>query len=417
MTDFGTIGFGTLEPGNGTAEEQICFTGVVQNSNGTATLTGVSNVLFLSPYTQTSGLSKTHAGSTTFIISNTSGFYDELTSKDDDEIITGLWTFPSGANNPVIGVSYVAPTTDLQIATKKYVDDVAIAGSPKATTVTYGISRLSTAAVDPLQPIVVGDNDTRIPTQGENDALVGNNTDIAVGTGNKYVTQTGFQHNAEKYAADAGSNDTYVITLSPVPTSYTNGMVVYFKANTVNTGAATINVNNLGAKTIVKGVNTTLANGDIAANMFCTLIYDGTNFVLQNPVGNFPASATVYSSGTTTKDSSDASTVQNIAHGLGKIPTWVRISALAQTPIDVTSFRGYTSATAVYNGTTQTSICIRQANTGITSDTTFKLNYSNNTGFNQGVVTFDATNIIITWTYTATATGTYNLIWEAEASS
>ena len=49
------------------------------------------------------------------------------------------------------------------------------------------------------------------------------------------------------------------------------------------TGAATLNVNSLGAKTIVKGVNTTLLDGDIAASMFCTVIYDGTNFVLQNP--------------------------------------------------------------------------------------------------------------------------------------
>ena len=56
-------------------------------------------------------------------------------------------------------------------------------------------------------------------------------------------------------------------------------MVVYFKANTVNTGAATLNVNSLGAKTIVKGVSTTLNDGDIAAGQFCTVIYDGTNFV------------------------------------------------------------------------------------------------------------------------------------------
>lgn len=90
--------------------------------------------------------------------------------------------------------------------------------------------------------------------------------------------------NVRYYAADAGSNDTYVITLSPAPTAYTTGMKISFKANTINTGAATLNVNSLGAKTIVKGVNTTLADGDIAAGMFCTVIYDGTNFVLQNPV-------------------------------------------------------------------------------------------------------------------------------------
>lgn len=88
------------------------------------------------------------------------------------------------------------------------------------------------------------------------------------------------------YAADAGSNDTYVISLNPSPGSYTTGMIIFFKANTVNTGAASINVNSLGAKTIVKRVNTTLANGDIPALALCMIIYDGTNFVLLNPVVN-----------------------------------------------------------------------------------------------------------------------------------
>lgn len=97
------------------------------------------------------------------------------------------------------------------------------------------------------------------------------------------------------YAADAGANDTYVITLSPVPSAYTAGMKISFKANTANTGAATINVNSLGAKTIVKYVNTTLADGDIAAGQLCTLIYDGTNFVLQSPISNVAPAISVIS--------------------------------------------------------------------------------------------------------------------------
>jgi len=103
---FGDIGFGTLEPGNGNQEEQISFTGLVNNANGTTTLTGIKNVDFLYPYTQTSGLAKTHPGSSTFIISNTAGFYDKLTSKSDDEDITGKWTFqtvPATTEDPVAG--------------------------------------------------------------------------------------------------------------------------------------------------------------------------------------------------------------------------------------------------------------------------------------------------------------------------
>ncbi len=92
--------------------------------------------------------------------------------------------------------------------------------------------------------------------------------------------------NAFNFGADAGANDSYVITLSPAPAAYTTGMIVVFKANTVNTGAASINVNSLGAKTIVKRVSTALANGDIPALSFNILVYDGTNFKLLNPVIN-----------------------------------------------------------------------------------------------------------------------------------
>jgi len=94
------------------------------------------------------------------------------------------------------------------------------------------------------------------------------------------------QNGQSIYAADAGANDTYVITLSPAPVAYATGMVVRFKANTINTGAATLNVNGLGAITIVKNQNITLSDGDIKANQLVEVIYDGTNFQLISPVSN-----------------------------------------------------------------------------------------------------------------------------------
>ena len=74
MSNFGTVGTGTVEPNNGSQEEQIIFTGVTVNSNGTTTLTGVSSVGFESPYTQTSGFTKNHAGLTTYVLSDTAYF-------------------------------------------------------------------------------------------------------------------------------------------------------------------------------------------------------------------------------------------------------------------------------------------------------------------------------------------------------
>src|SRR5258708_431916 len=68
--DFGSIGYATIEPGNNNLEEQISFSGLTNNADGTTTLTGVHSVEFAEPYTSTSGLLKTHAGSTTLVITN-----------------------------------------------------------------------------------------------------------------------------------------------------------------------------------------------------------------------------------------------------------------------------------------------------------------------------------------------------------
>lgn len=78
--------------------------------------------------------------------SNPPYMYGQFPSRGNDETITGLWEFPSGANNPTIGSSYLAPTLDNQIATKKYIDDIAIAGTPDASTTVKGSVEIATGA-------------------------------------------------------------------------------------------------------------------------------------------------------------------------------------------------------------------------------------------------------------------------------
>jgi hypothetical protein len=73
-----------------------------------------------------------------------------------------------------------------QLATKAYVDGVAISGAADSSTSVKGIGRVSVAPVSAGTPIFVGDNDGRVPTQAENDALVG--TSGTPSTSNKYVT-------------------------------------------------------------------------------------------------------------------------------------------------------------------------------------------------------------------------------------
>lgn len=122
---------------------------------------------------------------------------------------------------------------------------------------------------------------------GKADTSSTTSTEIAYVSGVTSAIQTQLdskinQSGSQIYAADSGSTDTYVITLNPAPSSYTVGMVINFKANTANTGPATLNVNGLGAIPIVKNHDEALINGNIEAGQIVTVIYDGTNFQTQS---------------------------------------------------------------------------------------------------------------------------------------
>lgn len=120
MTDLGSIAFITLEPAT-SREEQISFTGITQNADGTATLTGVTRGLRLvSPYDEVSANKFAHAGGAVCVLSNTAGFYDKIAIKSNDETISGTWDFTTLPTVPA-----ASPTTDNQVTRKKYVDDLA----------------------------------------------------------------------------------------------------------------------------------------------------------------------------------------------------------------------------------------------------------------------------------------------------
>ena len=175
-------------------------------------------------------------------------------------------------------------------------------------------------------------------TEDEQDALVG--TSGTPSASNKFVTANDQTRNLGQvaYAEDGGANDNYAITLSPAPTAYTAGMTIAFKANTANTGAATLNVNGLGAKTIVKDYNATLDDNDIKAGQVVIVVYDGTNFQLQTP---FPPVGTNDSVGTVTNQSTGAVDPQT----LGTI-TMTGNTMDANSILRVVAFGNYTTGSA-----------------------------------------------------------------------
>lgn len=314
----------------------------------TLTSTALTNIYSVSRQgALTSGFARSHRKGAEVIIS------DFAAIKKINDVLDGTTDLDSGTPLKYDGTATISNVNHL--ATKAYVDGIAIGGSPDATTSTKGITTMSVAPASAATPIAVGDNDPRVPTQDENNALVG--TSGSPSTSNKFVTNddTATAATASKVARRLAGGNITVVTES---------------ANNNTTNAAS------------------------------TAYVDATLLAFKN--------------GTATKDISEASGAQNIAHGLGKTPKQVKITAYGEINANGNGEDLIRVSNAVYNGTTQSSLSFYETGTASEAsiDTTFTLSLSG--GNTQvGVVTFDATNIIITWTKSGTPTGTYTLLWEA----
>lgn len=496
MSNFGAIGYATLEPGT-SREENISFTGITQNTDGTATVTGVTRGLsFVSPYTAVSINQIQHGGGSIAVISNSAPFYGNLDSNENDESPTGLWTF---TQIPVVSPA-VTPTSPLQLTPKAYVDSVVggiavtnavIVGGTSGATLTkgqvvylksadgkwyvadssatatsvaveLGIAQSSVSSGLAVNILIGGLDSTQTgltagavyylsttgaisTTKGANIRLVGQ---VPNGSTTTIVTdftggnpELALVDGSRSYAVDIGSANAYVITLVPVIAAYKAGQVFTFKATNANTTTSTLAINGLTATTIKSSLGGNLVANDILAGQLVQVTYDGTNFQMTSPLGNQTAialkSATtvvsvsaatapspnqvltatdsthatwvtpatsfkgLYGHGSTTYDISTASGTQNIAHGLGAIPTGFRVfGACTQ---NIGSFAQTFSGNSVSMG----------GNTTLSASATFR--FFDGTNFTTAVITVDITNIILTWTKSGSPTGTAQIIWEAFA--
>lgn len=74
-----------------------------------------------------------------------------------------------------------------------------------------------------------------------------------------------------------GSSNAYVMSLTPAITAYAAGMRISFVANHTNSGAATLNINSVGATAIKKGDGTVaLAANDIVSGSLIEVVYETT---------------------------------------------------------------------------------------------------------------------------------------------
>lgn len=175
-----------------------------------------------------------------------------------------------------------------------YIDTIAIAGAPTASTILQGL--------------------VQIPTQ----AQVLSKTATGSTGASLAVTPALLPSTLlSDYKVDTGTANAYAIAPSPAITAYTVGQQFSFKALNANTTASTLNVNALGVKTIKKsGGALDLVANDIIVGSIVVVEYDGTNFQVVAPLtistkfgGTGVDGALAVSSGTTTIDCANAAVV------------------------------------------------------------------------------------------------------------
>ncbi len=254
MTNFGSIGYATLEPST-SKEEQISFTGITQNVNGTATLTGVTRGLnFVYPYTSVSAYKKSHAGGASLVLSNTSGFYSQFPAKDNNETITGQWTFNSFPLTA--STTYASPTV-------------------------IGWTKLSTTAASTTNPIAVGDNDPRVPTLTQAQALVGASSTPS--SSNPYADKAYVDYKVPVIFGGTGSDGALIATSSTITIDLGSSTVVTKNYTSVSiTGTGAIAFTNAAASGTLVNF---LVQGDFTATSSTSTAIDLRNLGAPGGIG------------------------------------------------------------------------------------------------------------------------------------
>lgn len=471
FTDFGTTPSLTIDPKIPLYEEICTFTGITDNGDDTATITGlIRNLIGQSPYT-TPGTGKQHGSSAVVVFSDNPQMYARLASKDNDNVFTGI-------------NEGVAPTTSMGFVTRDYmlalinggpitINSVIEAGIAGETLVAGNLVYFSEVDNEWLKTdadtlatvfnvklgiaqgagvnggaitggvLTYGTYTTSGLTQG--DLVYASNTAGGFVSGTSGTTprvigiakdsttlyfDPNFQNMLYDYAVDAVGTDSYAVTLAGAYNAYYIGMPVFFKAGTANTTACTLNVNGLGAKTIKRDVTTDLVTGDILANQIVFVKYDGTNFQMISLIAGVRNAALltglVPAASLSTLDTTSgvgsgvaSSSTQTITHGLGRIPKIVRITAIgALSQSSVSQTAGFSFG--IYNSSGNKSVSIYGLNNS--SDVVPSTNASASLDIADGdagpfataiINNVGATTFDIVWTATGSV-ARVRYIWEAE---
>ena len=93
-----------------------------------------------------------------------------------------------------------------------------------------------------------------------------------------YNVTTNIQNSTPQYLTSVAGTNTITASLPAPFTAYATGQKFHFIAAATNTGAVTINIGGVGAKSVTKQGTSALVAGDLIASAAYEVVYDGTQF-------------------------------------------------------------------------------------------------------------------------------------------
>jgi hypothetical protein len=146
------VEYGTIDPNSNSISEFVSFTGITQNTNGTATLTGVTRGLLRTPgaagaCTASTTLAQAHSGQAIFILSNSPCFQGEYiplrqTATSSATLVFASTTPPRFDADPGATAYNGFPTS--VFVDQAQLARTALAGTVNATAILNGVVQLAT---------------------------------------------------------------------------------------------------------------------------------------------------------------------------------------------------------------------------------------------------------------------------------
>jgi len=224
--------------------------------------------------------------------------YNKFNQTNNAHLIPISVNFTDSDTTMILDTGYGAllPTDNFKFTVELFTNDVVtkrevINVATRTGDTLSGITRATEACVqdDSLTPRVSTSNTLDFSgtayaslrdTAGDNEDLKDEvtrivNVDVAWLETNK-LDIADYISNEKKYSTSYTGTDAYQITLADY-TSYVDGIVVFFKTDVANTASATLEINALGAKDLLKFNDRPLETGDLEAWMICQCAFNSSD--------------------------------------------------------------------------------------------------------------------------------------------